>query len=166
MVAVKILIETTVLWGLLFSDSIYHDAALRVVEDVDVVVPAACFQEIVYPAYRLFSDGGKKPEVGISKVLKLGEAMLLLSSSPQLFGMRRLEVVETTPERVAGALAIASKHAKIFLKRDEKTGTAWLRMVDAITAYTWMELKLPLHAHDQAMKKFGKIYGLEYVEFP
>lgn len=162
----EILIETKVLWGLVFPDSIYHQAALKVVSGKTVSIPVVCFHELAYPAYKRVSEGGKKVAEGLVLLGRLSSAYRLLEANyAELFDMTSLKVIPLTVTTLSEACDVLRSLPDLFVKLDERTGTKWPRITDAIVAATWKEVRLPLYAEDDELRSFGEREGLEYRDF-
>lgn len=162
----EILIETKVLWGLVFPDSGYHPAALRTVRGKETVIPIVCFHELLYPAYRKITDAGRRYEEGILLISRLLNAYKFLETNyTELFKMVSLKIFPLTVPTLTEAYSLIVNYSNLFLKFDERTQTRWPSVVDAIVATTWKKLGLPLYAEDPELEVFGQREKLEYHNF-
>lgn len=162
----KVLIETKVLWGLVFPDSTYRSAALRTVQGKETVIPIVCFHELLYPAYRKITDAGKRYKDGMSLISRLSSAYKFLEANYlELFKITSLKIFPLTVPDLIEAYNLIVTHSDLFIKFDKRTETRWPRVVDAVVAAAWKKLSLPLYAEDKELEIFGKREKLEYHDF-
>ena len=155
-----VLLDTVALWGLVFVNSRYHEAVARLVEDKSVIVHTISLHEMVYPAYKLESEGGRDLGGGLELISSLKKSYTNIAHSYEpLFKIKKLTILPLTLKDLLEAYELILDESEIFV---EKKDGYWPSIADAVIAQTWRQLQIELATNDQKLIKFGKKHKLPY----
>jgi|GEM_PF-1390977 len=157
----QILLDTIALWGLIFVNSKFHKPATEIVKGKHVFIHSACLHELIYPAYKLESRGGRDIIAGLRLIIDVKRSYnSLIQNYSALFGISRLTILPLTPDDLLGAFTLILNEPEIFV---EKRDGCWPSVVDAIVAFTWENLRIPLATNDRKLMKYGDKHNLPYI---
>ncbi len=157
----RVLLDTIALWGLLFVNSKYHRPVIELVKGKNVYVHAICFHELVYPAYRLETNGGRDLDRGLDLINKLTTAYIGITNKyKDIYGIEKLYIIPLTINDLIEAYRIILKNKDLFI---EERGGYWPSIVDAIIAYTWKHLGINLITNDRKLIAYGRKHELPYI---
>jgi len=137
-----VLIDTTGIWGLYFSNSKYHEFMKKLRSTTELIVPKIILVELIYPVYNAES---------ITEMQKLGKFLDVLKTA------ENITIFEETVDDVTSALDLCVLHEDLFI-----TEKGNLSLFDSILASIWKRTGLVLYTRDRSLKKFGKTYNLKY----
>jgi len=158
----RILFDTVALWGLIFVNSKYHRPVVKVVRGKHVIIHSICFHELLYPAYKLESNGGKNIREGLELIRSLAKTYVnIVEKYRVLFKIDKLTVVPLTVNDLVKAYELILKEKKIFI--EERKGY-WPSIVDAVVASLWGNLKAKLLTDDEKLIKYGEKHKLPYLK--
>ena len=155
-----LLLDTVALWGLVFINSKYHEPVARLVEGRRVVVHAICLHELVYPAYKLESRGGRNLDAGMRVVSSLRRSYANIAQNYGfLYGIEKLTVLPLTLSDLLGAYRLILEEKDVFVERRDGY---WPSVVDAVIAHAWKRLSAELATNDEKLMTYGDRHGLPY----
>lgn len=137
-----VLIDTTGIWGLYFSNSKYHEFMKNLHSTTELIVPKITLVELIYPVYTA---------EGIDEMQKLGKFLDVLKTA------ENITILEETLEDVTSALNFCVLHEDLFI-----TEKGNISLFDAILASIWKRTGIVFYTRDHSLKKFGDIYNLKY----
>jgi len=137
-----VLSDTTGIWGLYFSDSVYHNFMTELKGREQILIPKVLLIEIAYPVHEA---------QGIQEMKKLADFIEVLAKTENIM------ILDEGFGDIVGALRLCEEHSNLF--KDEKDN---LSLFDALLASIWKRTRLTLYTTDNSLKEFGKIYGLEF----
>ena len=155
-----LLLDTVALWGLVFINSKYHRPVARLVRGRRVIVHAICLHEMVYPAYKLESRGGRDLDAGMRVIGSLRRSYANLAQNYGfLYGVERLTILPLTLDDLLEAYRLVLEERDIFV--EERDGY-WPSVVDAVVAHVWRRLGAELITSDEKLMAYGDRHGLPY----
>lgn len=137
-----VLIDTTGIWGLYFSNSKYHEFMKKLRSTTELIIPKIILVEVIYPAYNA---------EGIREMQNLGKFLEALKTA------ENITILDETLDDITSALEFCVLHKDLFV-----TEKGNLSLFDAILASIWKRTGLVFYTRDSSLEKFGKIYGLKY----
>jgi predicted nucleic acid-binding protein len=137
-----VLIDTTGIWGLYFSNSKYHEFMKKLRSTTELIIPKIILVEVIYPVYNA---------EGISEMQNLGKFLEALKTA------ENITILDETLDDITSALEFCVLHKDLFV-----TEKGNLSLFDAILASIWKRTGLVFYTRDSSLEKFGKIYGLKY----
>ncbi len=158
----EILLDTVALWGLVFINSKYHESVVGLVKNRHVFIHTISLHEMVYPAYKLESEGGRNLDAGLELISNLEKSYANIAYNYQfLFKIRKLTILPLTLDDLLGAYRLILEESEIFV---EERGGFWPSIADAVIAHVWRRLHVELATNDEKLITFGEKYGLPYRE--
>ena len=155
----ELMLDMVTLWGLIFIDSKYHDQVMDHVVGMDIYIPSICLHEVLYPAYRIKSRGGREPFEGLKLFRDIRSGIMNLLENYEGIGIGRLIIIPVEARHIVEALRLLTEEDIFMFERD---GT-WPNIVNATVAYLWMESGIRLLTASEMLKRFGDRYGLKYT---
>ena len=137
-----VLIDTTGIWGLYFSNSKYHEFMKKLRSTTELIIPKIIIVEVAYPVYKA---------QGITEMQNLGKFLDVLKTA------ENITILDETIDDITSALNFCVLHEDLFI-----TEKGNLSLFDSILASIWKRMGLVLYTRDRSLKKFGKIYNLKY----
>jgi len=137
-----VLIDTTGIWGLYFSNSKYHEFMKKLRSTTELIIPKIILVEVIYPVYNA---------EGIREMQNLGKFLEALKTA------ENITILDETLDDITSALEFCVLHKDLFV-----TEKGNLSLFDAILASIWKRTGLVFYTRDSSLEKFGKIYGLKY----
>jgi len=165
-----VLIDTTGIWGLYFSNSkyskfinfclkftilvnslqryqklvnsLYHEFMKNLHSTTELIVPKITFVELIYPVYTA---------EGINEMQKPGKFLDVSKTA------ENITILEETLDDVTSALNFCVLHEDIFI-----TEKGNMSLFDAILASIWKRTGLVFYTRDHSLGKFGDRYNLKY----
>lgn len=158
----SILLDTIALWGLIFANSKYHKPIVKTIRGKHIIIHSISFHELLYPAYKLESHGGKNIREGLELIENLMKAYnSIVGEHRVLFETEKLTIKPLTVNDLIKAYKLIIDEKEIFI--EERRGY-WPSVVDAVIASLWTELKIKLLTDDEKLIKYGKKHKLPYLK--
>ena len=158
----SILLDTIALWGLIFANSKYHKPIVKTIRGKHIIIHSISFHELLYPAYKLESYGGKNIGEGLELIKNLMNAYnSIVGEHKVLFGTEKLTIKPLTVNDLIKAYKLIIDEKEVFI--EERRGY-WPSVVDAVIASLWTELKIKLLTDDEKLIKYGKKHKLPYLK--
>ncbi len=133
-----VLIDTTGIWGLYFSNSKYHEFMKKLRSTTELIIPKIILVEVIYPVYNA---------EGIREMQNLGKFLEALKTA------ENITILDETLDDITSALEFCVLHKDLFV-----TEKGNLSLFDAILASIWKRTGLVFYTRDSSLEKFGKIY--------
>jgi len=160
MSASEILIDTSLLWGLVFKNSKYRPLVLKLAQNTTLLIPKITVLELVFAAYRSASRSGQNPQLGLQVIIEIRDFLIQFETNLTNLGVKA-KWINIELEDICKSLDYITTFGELLKQGSKKT--KWIRLFDALLLAIAHRLHVKLATSDKVIYKLAQRLNIECI---